>query len=493
MAQTQTAWRCTLCGYVHQGESAPEFCPVCGASPAEFEPYQELAPVQSAAGSWRCMDCTYLHEGDHPPEVCPVCGAEANRFEPVAESPAAQAAGKTANVVIIGAGIAGVSAAEAIRGGSAESTITLVSYEECNPYYRLNLTRRLAGEIEAAEMIHPAEWYESSNINLLSGRNVETIRPEDKTVELDDGTSLPYDKLILTMGSHPFVPPIPGADLDGVYTLRTAQDADRIIEHLDRGEPCVCIGGGVLGLETAGALAQRGGNVTLLESHDWLMPRQLNRDAAALLEEHMISLGVTLKKAAQTRQIIEADGNVGGVLLENGEQIHCGMVVLCTGVRPNTSLARKAGLEVNRGVVVDNHLRTSNPDIFAAGDLAEHNGVVYGVWGPSQFQGTIAGINTLGGDTAFGGVPRSNALKVLGIDLLSIGQFEPEDGSYRVVQEQSGKTFNHFVFHDGKMVGAILLGSTELAAKIKTAIEGKKDFSALLRESPDCADILAAL
>ncbi len=497
MTQTQTAWRCTLCGYVHQGEVAPESCPVCGASAAEFEPYEEpaLQSAQPTANQWRCIDCGYLHEGNNPPEMCPVCGAEPERFEPLekagTDTPLQIA---TAQIVIIGAGIAGVSAAESVRSASAESSITLISGEPINPYYRLNLTRHLAGELDSAElMIHPEEWYQSQRINLLSGQHVETISPDRKTVELDDGTSLPYDRLILAMGSHPFVPPIPGTDLNGVFTLRTADDSDRIIQQLESGVSCVCIGGGILGLETAGALAQRGGQVTLLESHEWLMPRQLNQEAAQRLESHMGTLGVTLKKSAQTKQLIGTDGQISGVLLEDGTQINCGMVILCTGVRPNTCLARKAKLEVNRGVVVDNHLRTSDSNIFAAGDLAEHNGVVYGIWGPSQFQGTIAGLNALGGSTAFGGVPRSNALKVLGIDMLSIGRFTPEDGSYRVIKEETGTDFRHFVFQDGKMVGAILLGGTEPAAKIKHAIESKKDFSGLLSGSPDCTAILEAL
>jgi len=497
MAQTQTAWRCTLCGYVHQGEGAPEVCPVCGASAAEFEPYEEpaLQSVQPTASQWRCIDCGYLHDGDSPPEMCPVCGAEPERFEPLTNAGSTpQLETESAKIIIIGAGIAGVSAAESVRKASAESSITLISCEQCNPYYRLNLTRHLAGEIDSAElMIHPEGWYQGQRIDLLSGQHVETISPDSKTVELDDGTSLPYDRLILAMGSHPFVPPIPGTDLNGVFTLRTADDSDRIIQQLERGVPCVCIGGGILGLETAGALAQRGGQVTLLESHEWLMPRQLNREAAQRLDSHMSTLGVALKKSAQTKQLLGTNGQVSGILLADGTQIDCGMVILCTGVRPNTCLARKAGLEVNRGVVVNNHLRTSDPNIFAAGDLAEHNGVVYGIWGPSQFQGTIAGLNALGGSTTFGGVPRSNALKVLGIDMLSIGRFTPEDGSYRMIKEETDTDFRRFVFQDGKMVGAILLGSTEPAAKIKTAIESKKDFSGLLRGSPDCTAILETL
>jgi nitrite reductase (NADH) large subunit len=313
------------------------------------------------------------------------------------------------------------------------------------------------------------------------------------TVTLDDETEISYDKLILAMGSHPFIPPVPGMDSDGVYALRTADDANAILDRLATGVSCVCIGGGILGLETAGALARRGGDVTLLESHDWLMPRQLCSKAAAVLEEHMKTLGLKVRKSAETQEVIAKDGVVAGVLLKSGETIDCGMVLVCTGVRSNTYLARKTGLEVNRGVVVDSHLVTSDPDILAAGDIAEHNGVVYGIWGPAQYQGTIAGMNACGAGVEFGGVPRSNALKVLGMDMLSIGQFTAEDGSYQVIEESGERLFRRFVFHDGRMVGCILLGDSNQSAKVKVAIEAKKDFSGLLLESPDCVAILERL
>jgi len=495
MNQTKKAWRCNVCGYVHQGETPPEYCPVCGASAAEFALYPEPArpAVQPPANQWRCIICTYLHDGASAPDICPLCGAE--QFEPLrTEAAAIPASHMAARILIIGGGIAGVSAAEAIRKASDQAAITLISSEPDLPYYRLNLTRYLAGEIGADELtIHPAEWYCSNRIELLAGQRVDALSPGDRTVTLADGRTLPYDRLILTAGAHPFIPPLAGSALDGVHTLRTAADADRIIAEFTQGEHCVCIGGGILGLETAGALVRRGGEVTLLESHAWLMPRQLNEPAARRLEGHLTKLAIQLKKSAPSAALLGNAGRVTGVQLESGEIIPCGMVILCTGVRPNTVLARKAGLEVNCGVVVDNHLRTSDPAIFAAGDIAEHNGILYGIWGPAQFQGTIAGLNALEAATVFGGLPRSNTLKVLGIEMLSIGEFTPPDGSYRVIQEQSESCFRHFVFHDGKMTGAILLGTTAPAAGIKRAIEEKKDLSGVLARSPDCSAILAAL
>jgi nitrite reductase (NADH) large subunit len=497
MNQSKTSWRCNVCGYVHQGETAPEYCPICGASASDFTLFEEptLKPAQTAANQWRCIICTYIHKGEGAPDACPICGAEPEQFEPIHEIESSEKMNAdSTKIIIVGGGIAGVSAAESVRKNSADSLITLISTDPEIPYYRLNLTRYLAGEISTDELIiHPENYYSDNNIELLSGQSVEMITKEDKTVSLSNGKVLPYDQLILTAGSHPFVPPLQSSNVKGVYTLRTVADANRIIQKIEEGIPCICIGGGILGLETAGALTKRGGNVTLLESHEWLMPRQLNESAALRLESHMSTLGVKLRKSVQTNKVIQSEGKVTGVELEKGEEIPCGMVVICTGVRPNTFLARKAGLEVNRGVVVDHHLRSSDPSIFAAGDIAECNGIVYGIWGPAQYQGSIAGLNALGGETVFGGVPRSNTLKVLDIEMLSIGEFSAQDGSYRVIESEDSKIFQHFVFKDGKMVGAILLGNTEPTAKIKSAIENKKDFSAVLGNSPDCSAILQAL
>ncbi|MBN1864606.1 MAG: FAD-dependent oxidoreductase, partial [Victivallales bacterium] len=158
-----------------------------------------------------------------------------------------------------------------------------------------------------------------------------------------------------------------------------------------------------------------------------------------------------------------------------------------------TALARKAGIEVDKGIVVDNHLRTSQEDIFAAGDAAEHNGQLYGSWAASQYQGGIAGLNALGIPTQFGGIPRSNTVKALGLDLTSIGKFTPEDGSYTVIEKEEESSYMEFVFCDGKMVGAILIGHPELAVKTKKAIESGKNFSIVLKNKPTTEDILDAL
>jgi nitrite reductase (NADH) large subunit len=487
-----TAWLCTVCGYVHQGPEPPDVCPVCGADKALFEPYQQAEPaaVKTAEQS-RCLNCKYVHDGPAPPAFCPVCGATYDRFEPyLREAAAGPHADLRDKIVIVGAGIAGVSAAEAAAGLSPRAEIVLISKESHLPYYRLNLTRYLAGEVEAAELeLHPRNWYEERNIDLLLETELLAIDPEGKELDLSGGETLGYDKLILTVGSHPFVPSLPGVNREKVTVLRTREHAEEILETCKEGSRCVCIGGGLLGLETAGALSRRGAEVTLLEGHGWLLPRQLNRRAGERLEAFVAGSGIKLLRGVRVEELV-GDEQVRGLLLDDGETIPADMVIITTGVRSNSYLARLADIKVNRGVIVDSNLTASRPDIFAAGDVAEFQGVTYGLWGPSQFQGTIAGMNAVGERAEFAGIPRSNMLKVLGYDLFSIGQVMVEDASSLVVEDELDDNYFYFVFQDSFLVGSILLGDTALSAAVKNVVEKRADCSSLLGKRPRVKDVL---
>ena len=506
----QGAWRCSNCGYVHRGPVPPESCPICGAPANEFVPYDEpvVSPAASpgaspgsspghgpgaSAGQWRCLNCGFVADTVEAPAECPLCGAPGRQFElisrvEVSPSPAGQ---RPFRAVVIGAGVAGVSAAEAIRAAAPAAEITLVSAERGVPYYRLNLTRYLAGEITVDALpLHALEWYLGSRIELLSEVRAEAIQVAERTVRMGELGDLPFDRLVLATGAHPFIPQVPGADHAGVTTLRTREDADRILEGAGRGDPVVVIGGGVLGLETAGALARRGVEVTVLEGHEWLMPRQLNREAGARLERHVATLGIRLEKRASVKQVTGSAPSLR-VELSDGRALPACVVVLAAGVRPNTHLARRAGLDVNQGILVNHHMMSSAPGVFAAGDAAEHNGVLYGTWAASQYQGTIAGMNAAELSVVYGGQPRSNTLKVLGLDLLSIGTFDPVDGSYLVVEEKSEDRYVRFVLHDGRLVGAILLGDLSQGAAVKAAIEQRLDYSGLLLGSASAAGIAA--
>jgi nitrite reductase (NADH) large subunit len=489
----QKSWRCLVCGYIHIGPKPPDFCPVCGSPASEFEEYSEPAAAEGKPvyKQWRCLNCGYIHDGESPPATCPVCGVPSERFQPFeTEVASTETERSSIRVLIIGTGIAGISAAESIRKVSSSAPVQLVSMDKKIPYYRLNLTRYLAGEIDSDALpIHPESWYEENGIDLIRGIEVTELSPFNKEVDLSDGRKLSFDRLILAMGSHPFIPPVPGTHLDGVVTLRTAEDAQHILDSIEKGNECVVIGGGILGLETAGALSKRGADVSLFESHEYLMPRQLNKRASVIMKEHLSTLGIKLLENARTKEIL-GDFRAREVLLESGQTVPAELVIITTGVRPNTYLPRKAKLDVNRGILVNNYLETSLNGVYAVGDVAEHNGMVYGAWSASQYQGSIGGSNALDKKLAFGGLPRSNTIKVLGVDLFSIGQFEPIDGSYLVKTDMLNGDFHHFVFLDGKLVGSILLGNTSIGSAVKKAIEGKVDFGQLFSDEVNTHEIV---
>jgi nitrite reductase (NADH) large subunit len=454
-----TAWKCEICGYIHQGSAAPDSCPICGADRSHFSLLHMAAmpAARPAAGQWRCTICDYLWTGPQPPGSCPVCSATANLFEPYVTPAAVHGTAAVGRLVILGAGVAGVTAAEAARALDPEVTITLISRERGLPYYRLNLTRLLANEIgEETLPLKAAEWFARERIALVGGEAVAIDRAAQQ-VRLQDGNSCPYDRLVLANGAHPFVPPVSGTSRDGVMALRTLGDVRQIISRLRPGCSCICIGGGLLGLEAAAALRRHGAAVTVLEAFDWLLPRQLPRRGGELLQERVTAQGIQVLCGVQVKELC-GDERVRAVLL-------------AVGVRPNSYLARAAGLKVGSGVIVDDHMQTSDPLIYAAGDVTEHQQVVYGIWPAAYAQAVVAGTNALGGQAEFTGLPPSNRLKVLGVELFSAGKLSAEDGSYRLIEVQEQGNYRAILCRDNRCLGGALLGDTALAAVLKEAIE----------------------
>lgn len=444
---------------------------------------------------WECVVCGYIHEGPVPPDECPLCGAPRSEFklcEPSALPEPAVGVSETIRVTVLGAGIAGLAAVEAMRTASPAVEITLICEEPHLPYQRLNLTRYLAGEVSEDHLpIHPATWYEQHNVRLLLGTKAGRIDLSQRCIPLDDGRTIPFDRLILATGATAAVPPIPGSDASNVHSLRTLDDARAILGHARPGARCVCIGGGILGLEAAGALARRGVEVTVVEGQKWLLSRQLNEKAARVLEKHVAKLGIRLCHGAGVARIA-GEGRAREVQLQDGSNLPMDFVILATGIRPSVEMARQCGLAVNRGVVVNDRLETSDPVVLAAGDAAEHRGTVYGLWTTSQNQGHIAGLNAIGRETVFNGMPRSNFLKVLGVNLFSTGEIEPgpED---RVIEQESDGGYLRFVFRGNRLTGAILLGDTRSAPAVKSVVERELDCADVLTGTPSAAEILTRL
>lgn len=480
-------WKCEVCGYIHEGPTPPDKCPVCGVGPELFSPLESPAPSRDSkpTSRWRCTICDYEHDGPEPPDACPVCDAGPEHFEALPDEERQAAAPAERSVVIVGAGIAGLTAAEKARATCGKCGITLINKEPGLPYYRLNLTRFLAGEVDEAQLIMQREtWFERHGIDLVEAE-VGAIDPAARRLTLDTGKTMDYDSLILANGSHAFVPPFSGVRRAGVHVFRTLADGLKIVDVAKPGSECVCIGGGLLGLETAGALRKKGVKVSIVEGFNWLLPRQLPEIAGTMLIRYIESLGIGVYAGAVVKELT-GDESVRGVMLQDGRELRADFVVISTGVRSNSYLARRCGLTVANGVVVDDRMRTSHPDIYAAGDVAEHRGTNFGIWPTAYAQGVVAGINAAGGDAEYKPIPPSNRLKVMDIDVFSIGLFTPDDASYRVYDERDEATFKRLVVRDGSLVGAVLYGDTTVAGPVKEAIERRTQ----LREA---VDLLARL
>ena len=323
--------------------------------------------------------------------------------------------------------------------------------------------------------LQPKAWFEEQRIDFLVAE-VTGVDRENRRLLLRDGGVLEYDRLVLTNGAHPFIPPIPGTTREGIHVLRTRQDANAILARLHFVKQAVCIGGGLLGLETAGALARQGLEVTVVEGFDWLLPRQLTPPAGRLLQQRLEAQGIAVCSGVQVMELT-GDESVRGVLLSDGRELPADLVVIAAGVRPNSHIARQCGLKVHNGVVVDDRMTTSDPAILAAGDVAEHLGKLYGVWPAGYAQGVVAGANAVGGEAEFNGLAPSTRIKVLDVELFSIGQIQPEDASTRIYEERAEGAYRALFCRDGQLVGAVLYGDTGSAGLLREAVESRRQIS----------------
>jgi nitrite reductase (NADH) large subunit len=296
--------------------------------------------------------------------------------------------------LVAGGWAAGTAAAQYLRKLDPSSEITVVDAESVPYYPRPDLIEYLAGRKSRDQLfVHGANWYGENRITLISARRIVHLHLAEHEVTLDDETVLPYDKLLLANGASPFVPPLPGADQAGVFTLRTLDDADALVARTVPDATAVIVGGGLLGLEAARALAERGAKATVVEFAGRLLPNQLDERSAEMLLEHLRTLGVTVLLSAESQEITTRERGAAGVQLKDGRFTQGDFVLFSTGVRPNVTVAREAGIATGRGVQVDDSLQTSAPDVYAAGDVVEHRGRVYGIIPPCLEQARIAAQN----------------------------------------------------------------------------------------------------
>lgn len=382
-------------------------------------------------------------------------------------------------ILIIGNGVAGTMAAKTLRELDQEVEICLLT-EERFPYYpRPNLIEFLAG-LRPQEKIYafPEEWNLRQKIDVFLSSPVKSLNPEKKEIELFNGKKERYDFLLLACGARASKPPIKGIELKGVFTLRTLDDALNILNYLENHRKVVIIGGGLLGLEIARALKMREAEVTVIEFFDRLLPRQLDDAGASLLRKQIESLGIKVLLSRTTEEIF-GDNEVKGVRLKGGELIEAEMVLIAAGIRPSLELAEMAGLKVNKGILVDDFLRTSHQDIFAAGDVIEHRGRLYGIIPAAFDQARTAAYNILGHPKPYEGTIPSNSLKVMGIALTSAGLIQAEGEDFeelKRVDEERG-IYKKIVLQKGRVVGAIWMGTKKGVNEILRAVTAKIDVS----------------
>jgi nitrite reductase (NADH) large subunit len=380
--------------------------------------------------------------------------------------------------LIIGNGAAGNAAATAIREYDQTGQIHIFCKERYPFYYVPALPEYLAGKKKLDQFtIHDLGWYEKNRVDLHLETEITRIDPDKKAVETGKGESFQYDKLLLATGSYSNVPPIKGADTEGVYTLKNFDDARTIRERAQKSPRVGLIGGGLLGLEAGNGLRRGGANVTVVEFFPRLLPRQMDVAGAAILQKQLEEMGFTFFLGAVTQEIVRESGGLT-LVLKSGDRISVDMVLISAGVRSEFTLAKDLGLEIDKGVKVDDAMRTSRPDIFAAGDLVEHRGRFYGIWPACLEQGKVAGAVMAGQEAAYEGTVPANTLKVAGIDLFSAGEIDAEDKLEAVVsKDEAKKTYRKFVIQDNILVGAILLGDLRGNAEVQQAIKAKKDVS----------------
>ncbi|MEO1745084.1 MAG: nitrite reductase large subunit NirB [Pseudomonadota bacterium] len=367
-------------------------------------------------------------------------------------------------LVVIGNGMAPGRMLEHLFEIDADAyEVTIFNAEPRVNYNRLMLSPVLSGEKAYADIItHDDDWYAQNGVTLHKAAKVTSIDRAAKSVTAENGVTVPYDKLVIATGSNPFIIPVPGHDLDGVLTYRDLDDVERMIEVAGSKGQAVVIGGGLLGLEAAAGLKAQGMGVTVLHLMPTLMERQLDPAAGYLLEKAFEDLGVTVMTKASTKQILGHDGKVVGVELEDGARIDACMVVMAVGIRPSTDVAKQAGVETNRGIVVTDHMTTSDNDIFALGECVEHRGMCYGLVAPLYEMAKVIAEQLAGnGDAAYEGSVTATKLKVTGVDLYSAGDFaEAEDREEIVLRDAAAGVYKRLVLKDDKIVGAVMYGDT---------------------------------
>jgi len=370
-------------------------------------------------------------------------------------------------IIVLGNGVAGNTASSTIRQLDSQADITIISEETFPEYTACALPHYIAGEFEREQLfLRTEKGYSDEKVKTIFGQKVTGISPENKQISLGS-QSLSYDKLIIATGSTPFKPPIPGIDLDGVFTLKSPGDADQILSNL--GKSAVVIGSGPVGVETAIALRKRGAQVHLVEFLDRIMPRIFDEKPASILTGILEKEGM---KVLTGERVVSITGNsrVEGIVTDKRE-IECDEVVLSVGMRPNVELAKQAGINIGPlgGIAVDRQMKTNLDDIYACGDCIETKDMASGkdtvspLWHNAKRQGIIAAYNCAGIHKIYPGSETITSLDVYGTHAVSFGSIETDnqDEDIEVIEKHTGNNYHRLVISKGRLVGAQSVGDAK--------------------------------
>ena len=376
--------------------------------------------------------------------------------------------------VIIGNSAAAVGAVEAIRQSDQDNPITIVSQESSHVYSRPLISYLLGGLVDESKMYYrPEDFYDRHNVQTMLGVEVVRVDTDAQRIMLQGGGTLGYDRLLVATGGKPFIPSLPGSDLDGVFTFTTWEDARRMARYIDshRVESTLVVGGGLIGLKTTEALMAREIPITMVELADCILGTTFDRTASKLAETILRREHVEIRMNNTVEEIVGRGGQVDHAVLRDGERVNCDLVVFAIGVRPNTSLIpQDAGIKINRGIVVNTRMRTTKSNVYAAGDCIETEDLLLGIsrpmaiWPNAYRQGKIAGFNMAGKEKVYDGSMAMNAIEICGVPTISVGLTDPKEKEGFEIMERynrSKPTYKKLVLRDDRLVGAIFVGEID--------------------------------
>lgn len=388
-------------------------------------------------------------------------------------------------LVVVGNGMAGMrTVEELLQSAPDQYQITVFGAEPYGNYNRIMLSSVLSGEKSVEQIvINDRRWYQEHGITLHAGSDKSVVRIERglRRVVAQDGTTAEYDRLLLATGSRPILPAVSGSDLQGVIGFRDLMDVRTMLEYSQRYQNAVVLGGGLLGLEAANGLLQRGMRVTVIHNQPVLLNRQLDRTAAQLLQGELQQRGIRFEMAAKVTALIGEQQHISAVQLADGKQLDCDLLVAAIGVQPNIQLARQAGLYCERGIVVNDTLQTYDPSVYAVGECIQHRGATFGLVAPLFEQAKVCA-NHLSqhGVAEFISLPTATKLKVTGINLFSVGDFVGDEQTNQIVYNDPAQgIYKKLVLKNQRIQGAVLYGDTADGAWYQELMERKTDVSAI--------------